>query len=516
MKNSIMQLRKVCNHPFLFFDELGYDPSTLTKDELIRSAGKMELLDRLLPKLHRCKHRVLLFSQMTRLLDLMEDYLQYRHYAYLRLDGSTKSEHRGQLLQQFNDPNSPYFVFILSTRSGGLGLNLQSADTVIIFDSDWNPQMDIQAQDRAHRIGQKSEVRVFRLCTLSPVEEHILNRAQFKLEMDHLIIQAGKFNKEKSHSSDDKRKDLQDLVKLGLQSNTHLLAPSDTQINQMLCRSEEEFELFEMMDQERDAAELQLWKQQQQGSQGSAKKRKSAVVDESNYTPRPRLMQRHEIPQFFMCVGANPADNLQASDTPAARKAKPQQSLNEDLDQMDILLDSDDSSDMDVVPIPAPAPRHSSPSSSPTPIELEQREILSSSGSPSRLLTLRIPRSRLPRTHRLYRPHSDKLILKIQSTPKVTLAKSKRTHSQKETPKESPKERKEASMDGEGDDREAEDDTTDRETSIPPSNQFDAYFAALPQLPRKVRQPPKKRGRPRKNTNVAASSQDQDESENID
>merc|ERR1719283_246012 len=112
----------------------------------------------------------------------------------------TKSEERGEMLKEFNSPNSEYFIFLLSTRAGGLGLNLQSADTVIIFDSDWNPHQDLQAQDRAHRIGQKNEVRVLRLMTVNSVEERILAAARFKLNMDEKVIQAGRFNQRSTGS----------------------------------------------------------------------------------------------------------------------------------------------------------------------------------------------------------------------------------------------------------------------------------------------------------------------------
>lgn len=111
--------------------------------DLYRASGKFELLDRILPKLKATGHRVLLFCQMTQLMTIMEDYLGWRGFHYLRLDGTTKAEDRGELLRKFNSPESDYFVFLLSTRAGGLGLNLQSADTVIIFDSDWNPHQVI-------------------------------------------------------------------------------------------------------------------------------------------------------------------------------------------------------------------------------------------------------------------------------------------------------------------------------------------------------------------------------------
>jgi len=164
------------------------------KEQIVRASGKFELLDRLLPKLQRSGHRVLLFSTMTKLIDILEVYLQLYDLKYLRLDGSTKTEERGTLLKQFSAPDSPYFMFLLSTRAGGLGLNLQTADTVIIFDSDWNPQMDLQAEDRAHRIGQKKDVRVFILASVGSVEEDILERAKQKKGIDAKVIQAGLFN----------------------------------------------------------------------------------------------------------------------------------------------------------------------------------------------------------------------------------------------------------------------------------------------------------------------------------
>ena len=119
----------------------------------------MELLDRVLPKLKASGHRVLLFCQMTRCMDLLEEFLALRGYHYIRLDGGTKTEERGALLEEFNEQSSEVFLFLLSTRAGGMGLNLQTADTVLMFESDWNPQMDAQAEDRAHRIGQSKEAR---------------------------------------------------------------------------------------------------------------------------------------------------------------------------------------------------------------------------------------------------------------------------------------------------------------------------------------------------------------------
>lgn len=207
LMNSIMQLRKICNHPFMFqqieesyADYLGLSDRIVTGPDLYRAAGKFELLDRILPKFRATNHRVLLFCQMTSSMTILEDYFNYRNYQYLRLDGTTKAEDRGALLSKFNASGSDYFLFLLSTRAGGLGLNLQAADTVIIFDSDWNPHQDLQAQDRAHRIGQKNEVRVLRLVTVNSVEERILAAAKYKLNLDEKVIQAGMFDQKSTGS----------------------------------------------------------------------------------------------------------------------------------------------------------------------------------------------------------------------------------------------------------------------------------------------------------------------------
>ena len=135
---------------------------------------------------------MLIFSQMTRMLDILEDYMVYSGYKYTRIDGSHDSEQRDRNMEAFNAPNSPLFAFLLSTRAGGLGINLQTADTVIIFDSDWNPQVDLQAQDRAHRIGQKKTVRVFRFVTDNSVDVKIIERADRKLFLDAAVIQQGR------------------------------------------------------------------------------------------------------------------------------------------------------------------------------------------------------------------------------------------------------------------------------------------------------------------------------------
>lgn len=158
-------------------------------DGLIRSSGKMILLDKLLLKLKATGHRCLIFSQMVKMIDILSNYCQLRGFIHQRLDGSMSSTNRQRSMDHFNAPGSSDFLFLLSTRAGGLGINLTSADTVIIFDSDWNPSADLQAMARAHRMGQTKSVMIYRLVTRGSIEEKILERAKKKLILDHLVIQ---------------------------------------------------------------------------------------------------------------------------------------------------------------------------------------------------------------------------------------------------------------------------------------------------------------------------------------
>ncbi|KAK0142760.1 SWI/SNF-related matrix-associated actin-dependent regulator of chromatin subfamily A member 5 [Merluccius polli] len=189
--NVLMQLRKCCNHPYLF-DGAEPGPPYTTDLHLAVNSGKMMVLDKLLPKMKEQGSRVLIFSQMTRVLDILEDYCMWRNYAYCRLDGQTPHEERQISINAYNEPNSSKFIFMLSTRAGGLGINLATADVVILYDSDWNPQVDLQAMDRAHRIGQQKQVRVFRFITENTVEERIVERAEMKLRLDSIVIQQGR------------------------------------------------------------------------------------------------------------------------------------------------------------------------------------------------------------------------------------------------------------------------------------------------------------------------------------
>jgi chromodomain-helicase-DNA-binding protein 1 len=194
--NIMMELKKVSNHPYMFHgaEERVLAGSTRREDQikgLITSSGKMMLLDQLLTKLRKDNHRVLIFSQMVKMLDILGDYLRIRGYQFQRLDGTLPAGPRRMAINHFNAEDSDDFCFLLSTRAGGLGINLMTADTVIIYDSDWNPQADLQAMARAHRIGQKRPVNVYRLVAKQTIEEEVVQRARNKLFLEYLTIQAG-------------------------------------------------------------------------------------------------------------------------------------------------------------------------------------------------------------------------------------------------------------------------------------------------------------------------------------
>ncbi|GEQ66352.1 hypothetical protein JCM33374_g15 [Metschnikowia sp. JCM 33374] len=191
--NIVMQLRKCCNHPYLFEGAEPGPPFT-TDEHLVYNSKKMVILDKILKKFQKEGSRVLIFSQMSRMLDILEDYCMFRSYEYCRIDGQTDHADRVQAIDDYNAPGSSKFVFLLTTRAGGLGINLTSADIVVLFDSDWNPQADLQAMDRAHRIGQTKQVKVFRFITENAIEEKVLERATQKLRLDQLVIQQGRNN----------------------------------------------------------------------------------------------------------------------------------------------------------------------------------------------------------------------------------------------------------------------------------------------------------------------------------
>ncbi|XP_023200700.1 chromodomain-helicase-DNA-binding protein 4-like isoform X2 [Xiphophorus maculatus] len=213
--NVVMDLKKCCNHPYLFpaaameapkMPNGMYDGSALTK-----SSGKLLLLQKMMRKLKEGGHRVLIFSQMTKMLDLLEDFLENEGYKYERIDGGITGGMRQEAIDRFNAPGAQQFAFLLSTRAGGLGINLATADTVIIYDSDWNPHNDIQAFSRAHRIGQNRKVMIYRFVTKASVEERITQVAKKKMMLTHLVVRPGLGSKTGSMS----KQELDDILKFG-------------------------------------------------------------------------------------------------------------------------------------------------------------------------------------------------------------------------------------------------------------------------------------------------------------
>ncbi|KAF9992796.1 hypothetical protein BGZ79_002659 [Entomortierella chlamydospora] len=236
--NIVMQLRKCCNHPYLF-DGAEPGPPYTTDQHIIDNAGKMVVLDKLLKRMKEQGSRVLLFSQMSRVLDILEDYCVFRGYEYCRIDGQTNHEDRVTAIDEYNKPDSSKFIFLLTTRAGGLGINLVTADIVVLYDSDWNPQVDLQAQDRAHRIGQKKQVYVFRFVTENGIEEKVLERAAQKLRLDQLVIQQGRMTQQQKTANKD---ELLTMIQHGaadvFKSTTDNLS-YDPDIEQILRRGEE-------------------------------------------------------------------------------------------------------------------------------------------------------------------------------------------------------------------------------------------------------------------------------------
>ena len=215
LNNLEMQLRKCCNHPFLMKEIM----AELTKDaihvsdymaKMIQSSGKMILLEKLIIKMRSEGNKILIFSQFTMMLDLLEEWIKFLNVKYEKIDGSIKAKERQNAIDRFNDPKKKREVFLLSTKAGGLGINLTSANVVVIFDSDWNPQNDVQATARAHRIGQSQEVQVYRLITTRTYEAEMFERASKKLGLDQAIFMGGAFQ----HTKDDPLAEEDNLKKL--------------------------------------------------------------------------------------------------------------------------------------------------------------------------------------------------------------------------------------------------------------------------------------------------------------
>ncbi|KAM3940213.1 chromodomain-helicase-DNA-binding protein 8 isoform 3-T4 [Leptodactylus fuscus] len=226
--NTMMELRKCCNHPYLITgaeEKILFDfreatpiiPLDFHLQAMVRSSGKLVLIDKLLPKLRAGGHKVLIFSQMVRCLDILEDYLIQRRYLYERIDGRVRGNMRQAAIDRFSRPDSDRFVFLLCTRAGGLGINLTAADTCIIFDSDWNPQNDLQAQARCHRIGQSKAVKIYRLITRNSYEREMFDKASLKLGLDKAVLQSmsGRDNHLSGPIQQFTKKEIEDLLRKG-------------------------------------------------------------------------------------------------------------------------------------------------------------------------------------------------------------------------------------------------------------------------------------------------------------
>lgn len=225
--NPYMQLRLCCNSPYMFFNPfLTADTSgsetfameTEPDETIVTTSGKMLLLDSLLPELLRRGHKVLIFSQFTNMLDILSNYLDLRGWSHARIDGSTAQADRHSQIKAFNAPSTSKNatnVFLLSTRAGGQGINLASADTVMLFDSDFNPQQDLQAIDRAHRIGQTRNVVVYRFATRNTVELKLLESAEAKRRLEKLVIRKGGVRNDRARGKQlEAGQELEELQKL--------------------------------------------------------------------------------------------------------------------------------------------------------------------------------------------------------------------------------------------------------------------------------------------------------------
>lgn len=328
--NIVMQLRKCCNHPYLFEGAEPGPPYT-TDEHLIFNAGKMIVLDKLLKRLKEKGSRVLIFSQMSRLLDILEDYCFFREYEYCRIDGSTAHEERIEAIDEYNKPNSEKFVFLLTTRAGGLGINLVTADTVVLFDSDWNPQADLQAMDRAHRIGQKKQVHVYRFVTENAIEEKVIERAAQKLRLDQLVIQQG--SGKKTANLGNTKDDLLDMIQYGAKDmfdNGTKKITVDDDIDEILKKGEEKTQKLNAKYQSLGLDDLQKYNEVENQSayewngKNFQKKEKDKVVNWINPSRRERRREQttYSVDDYYKeIIGGSSSKSSKATPQPRMPRA---------------------------------------------------------------------------------------------------------------------------------------------------------------------------------------------------
>jgi superfamily II DNA or RNA helicase len=239
LSNILMQLRKCLCHPFVYSREIEErsDVAAVSHRNLVEASAKLTLLETLLPKLQERGHRVLIFSQFLDMLNIIEDFLDGMQLPYQRLDGTMGSLEKQKRIDQFNAPDSPLFAFLLSTRAGGVGINLATADTVIILDPDWNPHQDLQAIARAHRIGQKKKVLCLQLATRASVEEKIMQMGKKKMALDKVVVQD-------LDREDPEDEDVESILKYGAaelfkdDDADHEIRYDDASIDKLLDRSQ--------------------------------------------------------------------------------------------------------------------------------------------------------------------------------------------------------------------------------------------------------------------------------------
>ncbi|OVA13986.1 SNF2-related [Macleaya cordata] len=336
LNNKCMELRKACNHPLLNYPYF----NDYSKDFLVRSCGKLWILDRILIKLQRTGHRVLLFSTMTKLLDILEEYLQWRRLVYRRIDGTTSLDDRESAIVEFNRPDTDCFIFLLSIRAAGRGLNLQTADTVVIYDPDPNPKNEEQAVARAHRIGQKREVKVIYMEAvvdkissnqkedemrsggsvdseddlagkdryMGSIESLIRNNIQqYKIDMADEVINAGRFDQRTTH--EERRMTLETLLhdEERYQETVHNV-PSLQEVNRLIARSEEEVELFDQMDEELDWAEdMTRYEQVPEWLRASSREVNAAIANLSKKPSKNILVSNAVVEPSEMVSDISPA-----------------------------------------------------------------------------------------------------------------------------------------------------------------------------------------------------------------
>ncbi|OJT13954.1 ISWI chromatin-remodeling complex ATPase ISW2 [Trametes pubescens] len=321
LMNIVMQLRKVTCHPYLF-DGAEPGPPYTTDEHLVDNSGKMVILDKLLQNMKAKGSRVLIFSQMSRMLDILEDYCLFRQYKYCRIDGSTAHEDRIVAIDEYNKPDSEKFIFLLTTRAGGLGINLTTADIVVLYDSDWNPQADLQAMDRAHRIGQTKQVYVFRFITEGSVEERMLERAAQKLRLDQLVIQQGRTQATKAAN----KEELLEMIAHGAENivnaDTDLMVNDD--IDAIIHRGEERTQIlnskyegltFEDLSNFKSEASVQQWEGEDFRGQ-----RKALQFNPLSLSKRERKLNYSVDSYFKETMRAGPSKTEKAPKIPRAPK----------------------------------------------------------------------------------------------------------------------------------------------------------------------------------------------------